>query len=876
MKIRNLVSILTVLLSLPTSGSAYAEPLQAPPLQAPPLQVPPLQNPGFEGAGQQALDAGATPKGNITGEVAAGWADNSGWADIDVRYGLDTVNPHSGQSAQRIELTRASSYGAVQLVHKVQFSKNHIYRFTVWLKGSPGQSVQLSLRQETAPYKTYASATAALGAEWRPYQVWGQVTEDAAGYLMIRASSPMTFWVDDASFEDLTGAKSNAAPQVGNILPGGSFEAGLSFGWSGAALWNYTALAGDPSTPIGELRPHQDKSTAAVGGSSLRFDLPANAQSSVSTPVVQTNFGRPHTFSLWVKASHPNTSGRLALGSSDLSKNITIGTEWQRISWTFTPPLLAFTRLSLTVWSSTDVRTIWMDGAQLEEKPDVSPQYVPDAPYEMTLQMARFGNFVFDGEAATAQLKVAPAAPADAKIRLSYQSYQKSGGSFEAWRTVSASGKEVELPAFNGQRGIWKLRATLVDGKNAPLSSPFELVWSRLPRPKKVDPQNSPFGIHLPMQRDYLALAEATGHKWNRLHDLSNIGKWSYAEWDKGQWRFDDEAVNLAKPYGIRILGMLDGAPARVTTKPRGERYTYNGLWNIPDAPGALDEWRNYVRTVTTHYKGRIDDWEVWNEPWGTWFLETGNPNATPQLYGQLLGIAYEETKKANPQATVIGIDTFPGRDEKWTIPALKASGNNPYDVFSFHDYNDTLYGTSQPRAFNMVRRFDELQRQTGEAKPQWMTEGGAAAVGSMYAGETGGLSPAAQPAYMVRYDVAHLAAGTRRIFLYSVRAATAMGDTGYQATEHDGAIRPILAARAVLASLVDGAGQPVHREFQKGVDRYDFPAEGGKQVSVLWAYDNAAHQLPVPKGVRALDVWGNELRAQTVTVGYEPIYFVS
>lgn len=836
-----------------------------------------LLNPGFEGAGQQVhnLDTSGTSQRNISGEVATGWADDSGWADVDIRYALDAVNPHSGQSSQRVNLTRVNGWGAVQLVQKVPLQKGRIYRFTVWLKGQPGQSVSLAIRQLAAPYKSYASSTASLSAEWRPYQVWGQIPEDTDGYLMLRTGSTQTFWVDDARFEDLTNAKSSGAVRAGNLLPGGNFEAGLSFGWSGAAAWNYTALAGDPNTPIGELRPHFDGSTAAIGKGCLRFDLPVDAQSWLSTPLVQTNFGRPHTFSLWMKASHPNTNGRLSLNSTDLQQDVTLGTEWKRVSWTFTPPLLSFTRLSLTIWPSSEKRSVWIDGAQLEEKPEASPAYVADAPHEMTLQMARFGNIVFDGEKASAALNIVPAPPRGAKLRLSYQSYQSAGGSFQAWRSIAAAGKQLELPAFNGARGIWKLRAQLVNGEGKPLASPYELVWSRLPGPRKVTPENSAFGIHVPMQRDFLALAQATGHKWNRLHDLSNVGKWGYAEWDKGQWRFDDAAVNLAKLYGIRLLGMLDGAPERVTTKSRGGRNTYNGLWNIPDAPGALDEWRTYVHTVTSHYQGRIDDWEVWNEPWGTWFMETGNPNATPQLYGQLLNIAYEEAKKANPRANILGIDTFPGRDDAWTIPALKASGHNPFDAFSFHDYSDVLYGSSQPRAATMVTHFDELQRQFGAAKPQWMTEGGAASVGSMYAAETGGLSPAAQPAYIVRYDVSHLAAGTRRIFLYSVRGGTAMGDTGYQATEHDGAIRPILAARAVLASLVDGAGKPRRHDWEKGVDGYDFPSHGEKQVSVLWAYDNAAHSLSVPTGARALDVWGNTLKGAKVSVGFEPIYLV-
>src|SRR5580658_6509043 len=31
--------------------------------------------------------------------------------------------------------------------------------------------------------------------------------------------------------------------------------------------------------------------------------------------------------------------------------------------------------------------------------------------------------------------------------------------------------------------------------------------------------------------------------------------------------------------------------------------------------PANLDDWRTYVRTVVSRYKGRIEAYEIWNEP---------------------------------------------------------------------------------------------------------------------------------------------------------------------------------------------------------------------------------------------------------------------
>jgi hypothetical protein len=351
------------------------------------------------------------------------------------------------------------------------------------------------------------------------------------------------------------------------------------------------------------------------------------------------------------------------------------------------------------------------------------------------------------------------------------------------------------------------------------------------------------------------------------------LGKWPIAEVEPGQFRFYDEGVTAAHRGGLRILGMLDGAPTWTSSKPREGGYW--GIWNIPDKPGAVAQWENYVRTVTGHYKGRIDDWEIWNEPWGDWFRGAGG---SAELFGQLSRTAYAAAKSANPNVYVIGIDTYRGHED-WTNAVLSHAGPQHYDGFSFHDYNDALYGGPQAVPQDNAAHFLAIQKAYGTPKPLWNTEGGLFGVGSWYAPETGGLSATIQPAYIVRYDVTYMAAGVKAFFLYAIHTDGGMGEIETRTNEHDRAVKPILAARAVLASLVDGLGQPQRSEPAKGVDHYTYPrdAKQGRSVSVLWSYDGAPHSVPVPRGVRVLDVWGNSVRPQSgkVTITPEPIYWL-
>ena len=109
--------------------------------------------------------------------------------------------------------------------------------------------------------------------------------------------------------------------------------------------------------------------------------------------------------------------------------------------------------------------------------------------------------------------------------------------------------------------------------------------------------------------------------------------------------------------------------------------------------------------------------------------------------------------------------------------------------------------------------------------------------VGSFYAPQTGGMPVSQQLAYVVHYDVTMMGAGVQKFFLYAIHTDPMMGDISTVQTENDRAIRPLLGARTVPASLVD-AGRPTRTEPVKGVDCYAFPPQNGRVMRVLWSYD--------------------------------------
>jgi hypothetical protein len=156
-----------------------------------------LINPGFEGEYQAANPNHQTfPSGAVlSGEIAKGWTDNSSWANVEIRYSKDDTNPHGGKSCQKITVLR----GFAQFGQSIQFPAG-ILDASIWIRAEKPIMVSLTLRLAPAPYTTYGSTVAMVGAKWRKMSVQGYVPQAVPGYLLINTAGEGTIWLDDSDF----------------------------------------------------------------------------------------------------------------------------------------------------------------------------------------------------------------------------------------------------------------------------------------------------------------------------------------------------------------------------------------------------------------------------------------------------------------------------------------------------------------------------------------------------------------------------------------------------------------------------------------------------------------------------------------------------
>lgn len=66
--------------------------------------------------------------------------------------------------------------------------------------------------------------------------------------------------------------------------------------------------------------------------------------------------------------------------------------------------------------------------------------------------------------------------------------------------------------------------------------------------------------------------------------------------------------------------------------------------------PREIDDFSDYVYQLTSHYRGRVNSWLIWNEPNVSIYFDSVDPDE----YVKLLKAGYVAAKYGNPESTVI------------------------------------------------------------------------------------------------------------------------------------------------------------------------------------------------------------------------------
>ena len=149
--------------------------------------------------------------------------------------------------------------------------------------------------------------------------------------------------------------------------------------------------------------------------------------------------------------------------------------------------------------------------------------------------------------------------------------------------------------------------------------------------------QDSPFGINTAFSPDTpdlearLTAMQRAGIKWGRQdfhwrHIEKSPGKYDWAPYDR--------LVEQCRQRGLLLFGDLAYAPR----------------FHDPRTPDGVAAYCALARAAAKRYAGRVDHWQIWNEPNGGFWKGTADE------YARLLAAAGRTIHEANRRAKVLGL----------------------------------------------------------------------------------------------------------------------------------------------------------------------------------------------------------------------------
>ena len=230
------------------------------------------------------------------------------------------------------------------------------------------------------------------------------------------------------------------------------------------------------------------------------------------------------------------------------------------------------------------------------------------------------------------------------------------------------------------------------------------------------------------------------------------------------QWDAYDGVIDAYEKAGITPVGLLTYSTSWASANSAASNYEFY--------PPDINAWKNYVKNVAEHYAGRVEYWEIWNEPNHSGFWQ-----GTDAEYIELLIAAIEKIKQGNPDAKII-LGGVAGTDYDYidaVYDALEAStlaDPSDIDIVAVHPYrvigSNFNYGpeATAPGLNTLdadLRSLRAVMRRHGQGStPVWLTEVG-------WTTYTDGVSDKEQAQLLMRlYTMALSIPGVEKIFWYS------------------------------------------------------------------------------------------------------------
>ncbi len=234
---------------------------------------------------------------------------------------------------------------------------------------------------------------------------------------------------------------------------------------------------------------------------------------------------------------------------------------------------------------------------------------------------------------------------------------------------------------------------------------------------------------------------------------------WPNLEPTRGKWVFTrlDAIIALAEQRNWQVILPFAFSPAWASARPTEDAFHTPARLGWSAEPRDLNDWRDYIQTVATRYKGRVHYYEIWNEP-------NNSDNFTGTI-PQLVTLAKEASsivKSIDPGARIVSPPVaYNSGDGLKYLDSLFAAGIGEYaDVIGYHFYIDDEPPERLPVHIAEVRQV--MANHGAGEKPLWNTEACWATVWIRFP------SAAKQAAWVARSYILNWAAGVEQYDWYA------------------------------------------------------------------------------------------------------------
>jgi hypothetical protein len=175
-----------------------------------------------------------------------------------------------------------------------------------------------------------------------------------------------------------------------------------------------------------------------------------------------------------------------------------------------------------------------------------------------------------------------------------------------------------------------------------------------------------------------LKLVEDAGFRWVKQEfawrEIEAHGKGAF------DWSRTDRVMDQIDAHGLKVIARLGVQP----------EWAGGGFPEV-GPPNNLQDFADFAAAVAARYKGRIDAYQVWNEP--NLAREWGNRPPNPAEYTEMLRVTYQAIKAVDPFPIIISAGLAPttrnddvARPDTYFIQGMYDAGAKPYfDALGAH-----------------------------------------------------------------------------------------------------------------------------------------------------------------------------------------------